>query len=90
MALSVDAELVENIIKQRSQVENACYLAMASYMMLVYDILIRMDDEVTYIRSGRWTFGRAVYHLNRYTPLVILPLNAAMFFASSITPSTFV
>ncbi|KAG8689655.1 hypothetical protein FRC08_010835 [Ceratobasidium sp. 394] len=74
MPLVGDAELIENIVQERSQVEHAKYLAMASYMLLIYDIIIRMDDEVTYIWSSRWTFARITYHLNRYVPLVVLPV----------------
>ncbi|KAG8782042.1 hypothetical protein FRC12_021284 [Ceratobasidium sp. 428] len=73
MIYSIDPELVATIVNVYVQVQNAKYLAMASYMLLVYDILIHLDNEIIHIWSSRWSFARVIYYLNRFLPLLILP-----------------
>jgi hypothetical protein len=46
--------------------------AVVSFTILIYDIIICMDDEITFIWSRRWSFARAVHHANRLAPFIVL------------------
>ncbi|KAG8780219.1 hypothetical protein FRC12_023339 [Ceratobasidium sp. 428] len=61
-------------------------------MLLVYDILIHLDNEIIHIWSSRWSLARVIYYLNRFLPLLILPcesrINVIIFLSPSVKPTS--
>ncbi|EKM54191.1 uncharacterized protein PHACADRAFT_210009 [Phanerochaete carnosa HHB-10118-sp] len=47
-------------------------LWICSYVVLLYEYLITLDDEISFIWTGGWTRARILYLANRYWPLVNL------------------
>ncbi|KAF9000227.1 hypothetical protein BDQ17DRAFT_683281 [Cyathus striatus] len=45
------------------------YVAVAGCVLLFYDWLITLDDEITYIWPSRWSSTKAIFLLNRYVNL---------------------
>ncbi|CAE6527051.1 unnamed protein product [Rhizoctonia solani] len=54
------------------QAETARYLAISGITLLVYDWLSTLDKEVEYIWGRKWSLARAVYHLNRVLPVLLI------------------
>ncbi|GJE97729.1 hypothetical protein PsYK624_139500 [Phanerochaete sordida] len=43
-----------------------------SYVVLVYDYVLTLDDEISFIWTGGWTRARMLYLVDRYWPIVNL------------------
>lgn len=52
------------------------YSSFGALALLVYDILLNFDTEVHLVWIRKWTFGKVLAILNRYSGLVLLSLKA--------------
>ncbi|CAE6508851.1 unnamed protein product [Rhizoctonia solani] len=65
-------ELGDQVITYHHQHQLAKYMAIVSLMLLVYDWTISIDHEVEFIWEQSWSWGRAIYHVNRIWSLTLL------------------
>ncbi|CAE6482287.1 unnamed protein product [Rhizoctonia solani] len=50
----------------------ATYLAVISLCLLIYDCVITIDQEVKFVWSQRWSFGKVVYLFIRYATILMM------------------
>ncbi|CAE6454421.1 unnamed protein product [Rhizoctonia solani] len=73
MALNLPAAAAaQALIQATIALRAAIYLAVISLCLLVYDYVITIDQEVKFVWSQRWSFGKAVYIFIRYATLSMM------------------
>ncbi|KAF9449049.1 hypothetical protein P691DRAFT_774957 [Macrolepiota fuliginosa MF-IS2] len=56
-----------------AQIYASRYTYVAAEFLMIWDILLKFDDEVKYVWSSRWTVGKILYLINRYlTPILFI------------------
>ncbi|KAH7335347.1 hypothetical protein B0J17DRAFT_669767 [Rhizoctonia solani] len=68
--------LIQAVIALRA----AIYLAVISLCLLVYDYTITIDQEVRFVWSQRWSFGKVVYIFIRYATIIMMAGHVASMF----------
>ncbi|VDB94076.1 unnamed protein product [Peniophora sp. CBMAI 1063] len=61
-----------------SQTRTENYVTLVSIVILVWDILLQMDDEVRYIWAARWSWPKFMYLFARYYGAAFLGLHLAV------------
>ncbi|KAJ6479708.1 hypothetical protein C8R45DRAFT_1101155 [Mycena sanguinolenta] len=68
----MDAALLQSIVAALQNVVTSRYVSVAGYVMLLYDHLLTLDDEVEYIWRAKNTIAKVLFLILRYmVPLVM-------------------
>lgn len=78
----------EAAIEMFRAIEGTKYLAIAASTILVYDILCTIDSEIKYIWASKWSFGRAIFHINRVWAVVVLSVYVPTLFMYNLSERT--
>jgi hypothetical protein len=63
------------------------YSSLAAVVLLVYDYILCLPDEIAYIWKGRWNSGKFLYILNRYIPTLNLLIQVHTYLNHSLSDS---
>ncbi|CAE6468035.1 unnamed protein product, partial [Rhizoctonia solani] len=77
MALGSGKE--SDIIEFFNAAERTKLVALIASVILVYDILLTLPDEIRYVWSVRWSFARVAFHINRVWGSLLLGIYVPMF-----------
>ncbi|KAL1941559.1 hypothetical protein VTO73DRAFT_6998 [Trametes versicolor] len=70
--------VLEDVVPNLTLLTLVKYSGVLSYTLLWLEMTSTLPDEVKYIWPSRWSFMKAVFFINRYTPLVDLTLNISL------------
>jgi len=62
------------------------YSTGASLAFLLYDYVLTLDSEMTFVWNMRWSSGKAIFFFNRYFGLFTMLFNAIILFNDSLKP----
>ncbi|KAG8742328.1 hypothetical protein FRC12_015394 [Ceratobasidium sp. 428] len=66
---------IHEIELELSHVRASRYLSAAGYVLLLYDYLLTLPDEVRLIWPTSWSLVKVLFLINRYTVPVFLTVN---------------
>jgi len=68
--------------------QNAHYVTLVGLVILVYDYMLTLPDEIQYFWAESWDITTVLFFFNRYLPMVVFGPVAAAFFTEGIEPKT--
>ncbi|KAF8603785.1 hypothetical protein BDV93DRAFT_522948 [Ceratobasidium sp. AG-I] len=65
-------DIVESLTKISQVLSATIFLAIASLCVMVYDAIITIDQEIKFVWCQKWSFGKAMYILIKYSSIVLM------------------
>jgi len=63
------------VITALTDVQISRYLSLASYVALVYDLILTLPTEIALIWNGRWSIVKILFFIIRYTVPIVITIN---------------
>jgi len=77
----------EDELRAVSYLSATRYSSLAAVVILVYDYLLCLGDEIKHVWKGRWNRGKVIYILNRYVPTFNLLIQVHTYLNHSLSQS---
>ncbi|KZP20977.1 hypothetical protein FIBSPDRAFT_954157 [Athelia psychrophila] len=85
--MSLSSAELASIVKD---VQNARFATLAASVIIVFDHLITLDQEIELVWRSPWTTGKLLFFLNRYYPLSTVVFNQYVLFKINLTDELYV
>ncbi|KZT20881.1 hypothetical protein NEOLEDRAFT_1140217 [Neolentinus lepideus HHB14362 ss-1] len=80
------SSLADNVALVR-EIQQTRYAELASSIIVIYDHLITLDQEIELIWKSHWTIGKVLFLINRYYALASVICNNCILFSTHLSDS---